>query len=432
MKNNVVFSFLIGLILFSAIISYDNGLIANNYSENKSFSELTQESYYATSGTEFFNETSFPRYDIATKSLGMLEYPNKINPVIAKFGDNFSIVISTISSASDWNFSLVGSNNTISLDILSSSYVDSDKKWYFNVIPTAQIEGLYDLEIACSLGDDYQTHAVNLVEKKEYPFTFVHISDLHFPSEQYEDNTTDINLQEFEKIRALDPDFVICTGDLIQGPTLVYLDPETDEPLAGEIQLKLALWALDTLNLPVYYIHGNHEFSQSSIVPDNLEANWYRYFGKTRYQNFSYLDWEFIGFGSSFEGLTTDEIKEVRKILAANSDVANVFYYHYDFNSNPSDFISSFPIEVALYGHDHQDKLYRQGHTVYHDQAPLFEHSFGILTITNSTSITIEGNVYNFDLTYMQTDTTNAYSIVLIVPLIAMFYMIIRKRRTKI
>ena len=261
--------------------------------------ENPQLNYYANSPNEFFNETQNPRYALVTRFFGLIEYPNKANPSIIVYNENLDIITTASSSATGWNFSLHKSDLSQTLNIVSSKY--ENEKWYFETLPTQMEEGLYDLQLNCSEGDDYQTHAVKIVEDKTYPFTFVHISDTHFPAYDDEDlNTSDVNFVEFEKIKALNPDFIILTGDIMQGPTLYFLDPTTDEAMKGEIQLRLALWALDTLDLPVYYIHGNHEFSQSTMIPDIIEDNWYNYLGPIRYQNFTYLDWTMVGFGSSF------------------------------------------------------------------------------------------------------------------------------------
>ncbi|MHA1418083.1 MAG: metallophosphoesterase family protein [Candidatus Heimdallarchaeaceae archaeon] len=440
MKSKSIITIVFCVLFISSVISfneYGSEVIAE-YQDQNPLIEL-EERYNATSSEEFFNETSFPRYHLAARPFGMIQYPNKANPKIALFGEQITVIVNTSSDATDWIFTLVNGTTEISLDIINQEY--ANETWQFRTLPSSQIEGLYDLQLDCSTGDDYQTHAVQLVESKQYPFNFIHISDLHFPAELSETNTTDINLEEMEKIKKLNPDFIICTGDLIQGPTTVFVDPETGKPLRSEIQLRLGLWALDTLNLPIYYIHGNHEFSQSNLVPDNLEENWYNYLGPLRYQNFSYLDWDFVGFGSSFEGLNSAEIQQLRIILNENSGTANVLYYHYDFNNNAGDFIKSFPIEFAAYGHIHEYDLSRKGYTVYHRQAPLFYRGFSTITITNATSltlhsetsgITVHSETYNFDLTYRPATNpteTDSYTFLITVPALLVIAISIRKKK---
>lgn len=392
--------------------------------------------YFANSPDEFFNETQNPRYALVARFFGMIQYPNKANPSIIVFNEKLNIITTGSSSASDWNFTLHKTNSSQILNIISSDYVD--EKWYFEVLPTQMEEGLYDLQLNCSEGSDYQTHSVKIIEEKTYPFTFVHISDAHFPSYTYSNdtafNSSDINLEELAKIKELDPDFVIFTGDLIQGPTLYFLNPVTGKHMRGEIQLRLGLWALDTLDLPVYCIHGNHEFSQSTMVPDIVEDNWYNYLGPIRYQNFTYLDWTMVGFGSSFEGLNSVEFQKVDQILAQNSDEATILYYHYDFplgvNAQPSSFLRRFPIEVTLYGHAHEEDLYLSRGTLYHCQEPLFDRGFTQFTILNETSLSVDSQTFNFELLpYIPPTTPTPSNYAYLFAFLAVFTLAVRKKK---
>jgi hypothetical protein len=395
MKNqNVAYIllFVLTLTLFSSVEN-SSSLEDSTLPEGREAPEIN---YTATSTDEIFNETSFPRYHIAAKPFGMIQYPNKVNPAIKLFEEQIMIEVAGSSVISDWNFTLIEGNVSFSLDIIESQYTEG--MWVLSTLPEIQRAGLYDLQLNCSEGDDYQTHAIQILEEKNYPFKFVHLSDLHLPVYSTDINTSDIAINEIDDIRATDPDFIVVTGDLIQGPTLIIVDPETGKGMRAEVQLKFAIWYLDLLNLPVFYIHGNHEFSQSSLVPDNLEEQWYRYFGPIRYQNFTYLDWTFVGFGSSFEGLEQSEFDEVSEILAQNSNGSTVLYYHYDFADQATSLIRKFPIELALYGHVHSEDLYMKKNTLYHQQAPLFYGAFSSFSIFNETSLNVHSQNFTFIL----------------------------------
>ena len=397
-------------------------------------------SYYASSPYDYFNESKHPRYPLSTRPLGIIQYPHKAYPVIAEYNEEFEVIIEVPESSEDLNLKLINGSTSIDLDITDSEY--KDDKRFLTVIPSNNIEGLYDLQLNCSEDDDYQTHAVKIVEEKQYPFTFVQISDLHFPT--YIDtgiNTTEINLEEFIKIRALDPDFVICTGDIIQGPQLLFLNPEGGT-MSGESQLKLALWALDLLNLPVFIIPGNHEFSESSLVPDSLTGNWYRYMGYIRYQSFDFLDWSFVGFGSSFEGLNQNEIESLDDILTTVANNSNIFYYHYDFNGDATRFTNKFPIEVALYGHYHEadgtleentKQFYFEDYTLFHLEGPLYGRYFTHFTVNNQTSLSAKAETYNFILKSYPPMKTNAsfYLTLVISSIIIVFVLKSIKRKRK-
>ncbi|MHA1686482.1 MAG: metallophosphoesterase family protein, partial [Candidatus Heimdallarchaeaceae archaeon] len=230
-----------------------------------------------------------------------------------------------------------------------------------------------------------------------YPFTFVHISDPHFPAytESEDINTTAINLQKIEEIRKQKPDFAICTGDIIQGPTLVFKNPTTGKSLAAEVQLKLALWALDKLDVPVFIIAGNHDYEQSSLLPDNPKEVWKKYMGGP-FVNFSYLDWSFVGFGSSFDGLSESEMQELNGILSSYDYTPITLFYHYNFRSQATSVINKHTVVIALYGHIHQEKLYMKNGTLYHCQDTLFHKEYSTFYILNSTSAKFMAKIYNF------------------------------------
>ena len=97
--------------------------------------------------------------------------------------------------------------------------------------------------------------------------------------------------------------------------------------------------------------------------------------------------------------------------------------------------IKRYPIELALYGHEHSDALYRQGHTVYHRQRPLFQEGFSEIIVTNSTSATLHDQTYNFDLSYVPvvpTEETSSYSFLIVIPAIVVLAMYIRKRKANL
>jgi predicted MPP superfamily phosphohydrolase len=421
----------------SVILQSGNiGTIAEINEDNEIHFQV--DSYNATSARDYFNESKHPRYPLVTLPFGMIQYPHKALPAIIEFDEDFTIAVQATKSASDWVFTLIDGTTSFGLEIIDSKY-ENDQR-VFTVTPSQNTAGLYDLQLNCSEGDDYQTHSVNIVDKKEYPFTFVQISDAHFPTYYGTGiNTTEINLEEIEKIRLLNPDFVICTGDFVQGPQLMFFNPETGKPMTQKSQIRLALWALDLLELPVYIIAGNHEFSPSNLVPDDLTEAWHKYFGPYRYQNFDYLDWSFVGFGSDSRGLNADELDAVKGILNEKAGRANILYYHFDFAGDATELIKKYPIEVGIYGHHHEVtgelretsvEIHYEGDTLYHLQGPLYGRYFELFTINNATSLTLNNTLHNFILepyTPEKTSVNTYFAILSIFLLIG--YNFIRKRR---
>ena len=395
--------------------------------------------YNATSSRDYFNESKHPRYPLVTQPFGAIQYPHKASPTIVEYEEEFQIAVQATKSATDWLFTLIDGVTTVSLDIIDSEY--KDDKRIFTVSSSQNTEGLFDLQMNCSESDDYQTHAVKIVEEKTYPFTFVQISDAHFPTYFGTGiNTTEINLEEIEKIRLLEPDFVLCTGDLVQGPQLMFFNPETGKPMSMQSQVRLGLWALDLLEIPVYYIAGNHEFSPSNLLPDDLTEAWHKYLGPLRYQNFNYLDWSFVGFGTDFPGLYPEEKNALKAILNEEAGKANILYYHFDFDGDATELINQYPIEVGLYGHRHEDtgelregtiENYYSGDTFYHLQGPLYGRYFSLFTINNATGLTLNDTLHNFVLKPYTPEKTNANSILFTLGILFVMTLNIRRKRRR-
>lgn len=404
------------------LLSFNSDLSTSSYgfsekNENVSF-ELE---YYATSPNEYFNETKHPRYNLVARPIDLIVSPNKGSPAIIEFDENFEVTINsaeldeivTVTTDSvqvpdTWELSLVNTENTIELEILS--FHGNDIGHVLSVQSLMNIEGLYDLQFNCSSGDDYQTHSVKIVEEKEYPFKFLHLSDSHFPC-YGEINTTDINLEYIEEIKAFDLDFVIFTGDLIEGgPAWLFVNPEDDLPLAAEIQVRLGLWALDLLELPVYIVAGNHDLDASPILSDNPRAIWKKYLGENLIINFEFLDWKYIGYSVTESGLTSSEYSSVQDIVSAThaNNVPTVLIYHSNYASQASDLRKLYSIEVMLFGHEHDERLYTKDNTLYHCEAPMYENSSSIFTVLNGTSISLDDTIYDFTILLQEISETSS------------------------
>ena len=440
MKSTAIFLVLTFFLMSSLYLQTGIKEVNAKLSNNDGF-QFQVDQYNATSSRDYFNESKHPRYPLVTQPFGMIQYPHKAFPTIIEYDEEFKIAIQATKSATDWLFTLIDGTTSVNLEIIDSDYKDDQS--IFTVSPSQNTEGLYDLQLNCSEGDDYQTHAVKIIEEKQYPYTFVQISDAHFPTYFNTGiNSTEINLEEIEKIRLLNPDFVICTGDLVQGPQLMFLNPETGKPMSMKSQIRLGLWALDLLNIPVYYIAGNHEFSPSNLVPDDLIESWHYYFGPRRYQNFDYLDWSFVGFGTDFPGLFADEMDAIKGILNEVAGKANVLYYHFDFAGDATELINKYPIEVGIYGHRHEDtgelrstsvEIYYSSDTLYHLQGALYGRYFELFTINNETSLTLNNTLHNFILEpYTPEKTSTSAYLVMLSAIFVISFNIRKKRRNKI
>lgn len=404
-------------------MSFNWSVNSDNFSSNLE--------YHTTSPIEYFNETKHPRYNLVARPIDLIVSPNKGRPAIAEFNENFTVIIDSANLPDSWELYLVNTVIEIELEILD--HYSSDDGRVLTVQPSSNVAGLYDLQFNCSSGDDYQTHSVKIVKNKEYPYRFIHLSDSHFPC-YGEINTTDINLKYIEEIKTFDLDFVIFTGDFIEGgPAWLFVNPEDNKPLAAEIQLKLSLWALDLLDLPVYIVAGNHDLDSSPIIPDVPRVIWEKYLGENPIIHFEYLEWMYIGYSVTDNGLSSNQYTSVKEAIgsADRSNIPIVMFYHYNYASQASEIRKLHSIEIMLYGHEHDERLYTKDHTLYHCEAPMYENSSSIFTVLNGTSVGLDDTVYDFSILLQETEETDnsTYFLLILVP-ISILYLL-QKRRKK-
>ena len=376
----------------------------------------------ATSSTEYFNETSYPRYSLVARPIDMILYPNKGNPKIVEFNESFEIVVAAEADTDEWEFFLINDTVIIDLNILNSNYFNN--RWSFNVEPAVNSVGLYDLQLNCSQGDDYQTHSVKIVEERTYPFNFLHISDSHFPSYDIY-NTTDIDLELIQELKTLDVEFAIFTGDLIEGASAqMFVDPATGYSLAASVQIKLGLWAFDLLDMPVYIIGGNHDLDSSAPLPDDPPVEWKKYLGSYPIMNFDFLNWSFIGYSATINGLSATYLNDVKAILNDKSVNPNVMFYHSDYQSQATNLRKSYNIEVMLYGHEHHYEQYVSKNTLYYCQSPMFYNESTVFTVLNSTAVSLKGTEYDFSPLIFYTETPTESEKPTESSSLALFYML--------
>ncbi|MHA1201093.1 MAG: metallophosphoesterase family protein [Candidatus Heimdallarchaeaceae archaeon] len=426
-RKTLLFQVILTILLSNTILLNNSSNLISATSDNSDSAPFKLANYNATSSTEYFNETSHPRYSLVSRPIDLITYPHKGYPEIIIFDEFFTVLVNTTSDASDWVFNLKSGSETVFLNILHTKYEAG--LWHFNLKPSINSTGLFDLQLNCSSGSDYQTHSVKIMPEKSYPFRFVHLSDTHFPSYDVY-NTTDICLRNIEEIKEQDIDFVIFTGDLINGPSWMFVDPLTQRPLAAEVGMRLALWAMDLLDLPVYIIAGNHDLDSSTILPDDPSTIWKKYLGENPVLNYSFLDWSFIGFGSTKEGLNQNDFDFLKSAVSSRANSPNVLFYHSNYKEQASTIRHSYNIEVMLYGHEHKEIRSVKDHTLYYCQAPLFYNASTIFTVLNETHLEMKDHTYDFTI-LLEEVTESSYILTLFtsMTLFTIAYVIIRKRK---
>lgn len=122
---------------------------------------------------------------------------------------------------------------------------------------------------------------------KENEFFFVQISDLQFgmyrpDADDYPE--TDLVRLAIERLNALEPDFVLCTGDLIDIP-------------GSEKQMGHAREMLKDLNrnIPFLAVPGNHDVGDA---PSRDDLAWFRRHIGRDWFSFNHGGWHFVGLNS--------------------------------------------------------------------------------------------------------------------------------------
>jgi hypothetical protein len=118
--------------------------------------------------------------------------------------------------------------------------------------------------------------------------------------------------EAMDKLNLLEPEFVVCVGDLIEGYT------QEEAALTG-------MWAelreiVARLTMPFFYVPGNHDVSDPA-----MDGRWDRIFGR-RYYSFVYRDVLFLCLNSQDRGerrtgLSDAQIAWAREVLARHPAV---------------------------------------------------------------------------------------------------------------
>jgi predicted phosphodiesterase len=125
-----------------------------------------------------------------------------------------------------------------------------------------------------------------------------------------------------DEVRTIDPEFVICVGDLIEG--------YTDDTLAMHAQWDSIISTVKTLSCPFYFVPGNHDISNESDR-DIYEKRT----GKKRYYSFNYKKNHFVILDNTMTYFSTpqpvdeEQLEWLRKDLKKNRGASNTFvFYH--------------------------------------------------------------------------------------------------------
>jgi hypothetical protein len=221
--------------------------------------------------------------------------------------------------------------------------------------------GLYDLEVRIGGRRYTERRAVAVLPERVAGLTLAHCSDLHVlkpTAEALEDRTGRI-LALIERLNALRPDVVVCTGDLIS-----RYDP-AKRPLPAKTirwQIRWVAEHLGEIEAPLYVTIGNHDVAfrgtrkawyaamggAGGERPDDASVDWGPYH-LSLLDAFAYYDGRNVLRASAF---TADQLAWLRADMAATDpDATRLLFAHYDYHHQLPGILPFLGLDGFFYGH---------------------------------------------------------------------------------
>jgi len=326
--------------------------------------------------------------NVSTEPLGdtltVIQKPLLNIPEIVVPGENFEILCTAPSTASNWQAQLVHNDYSVELPISGSIYYPDMQRWYLTATaPHSDFYELFDLKVTASgVIDDITRDAIHIIPQEKDSYYFIHITDPHLPTHIYypdpqaETDTSEmVDLREvINDINLINPEFVLLTGDFINEGEL--------EDFENRRYYSMAQRMLTEFDVPVYLVSGNHDIGgwPDTPVPDgSARHNWWRFFGWKWLQNppvsdpyytqnysFDYGNTHYVGMEAyiNYDGYMSDTYGNTsfipsqldwldNDLLNAPPNCNKVLFYHMDFAGQIN--LSEMEADMALYGHIHNN-----------------------------------------------------------------------------
>ena len=171
-----------------------------------------------------------------------------------------------------------------------------------------------------------------------------------------------------DEIKLLDPDFVMCVGDLIEG----Y---ETDTTVMYA-QWDSILATIETLPCKFYFVPGNHELQNETDRAIYVEKT-----GVKRYYSFNYENSHFIILDNSMtywaqpQEMGAEQLAWLEKDLEKHKQMDNIFaFYHiptyiYALRENRTDTLvqifEKYGVDAVFTGHHHEYSYFNRNNIEY-------------------------------------------------------------------
>jgi predicted phosphodiesterase len=203
--------------------------------------------------------------------LDLLRVPNNGQPVVARAGDNFEVILL---AESELQLELDGSFFPLPV----SWQEERGERVYGEArLPKALASGCYALHAVKGETRDINLRSVYVVDALPDTYAFAHLTDMHTGTKRHQRSDRDILLEIIGQVNASDADFTIITGDL------------TDHGTAEEFASFLDI--VDTCRMPTFVTPGNHDRTDSNYA-DYFERLTYAFcYGEDGYLSFDTKDY---------------------------------------------------------------------------------------------------------------------------------------------
>jgi predicted MPP superfamily phosphohydrolase len=386
--------FLNGTIPYTQGVSLGNGSYQATLPPTHYGLEFSAEGYndgdasatIALAGTTYVNAELFPTDWTPAQgdTLTVIMRPILTVPEIVLDGDAFVVEAIAPPLTEGWSAALRRGETRHDLAISGSVYDSDHERWFLNVsVPTGVAAEIYDLVVeAEGVIADTAAHAVAVRNSIDTSFYFVHITDTHLPTHLfYGDDGWGADTTEMDDLRAVisdinltNPAFVLVTGDLIN-------EGETED-LLGQRAFTKTQRLLETLDVPVFVVAGNHDVGgwDSTPVPDGTaRRTWWKFFGwrylaapppgdavYTQNYSFDYGGAHFVGLEAyinyddwrrqiyGWESFTDRQLEWLLDDLSLVDPASpRILFYHCDFDDELN--LASLGVDCALWGHIHSN-----------------------------------------------------------------------------
>ncbi len=313
-------------------------------------------------------------FDVYEKGKPDIKRPIFTIPKIQERGKNIEVTVTASEEPNSWSVKLSSPYEyPKELDIQDINRTNDDR-WEIRCrIPDSIESGLYDLTVKNEFGSDSEYHAVQVSDKIDDEFKFIHMSDLHIGYDEEFYSIANVK-RAIREANLINPDFVFITGDVCDKVMGWYKDQQPD-PMDQD---RRALQLLQRFEVPIYVGSGNHDWSYDGYDDDRQNIESYKRWVNPNLNfsfdygdyHFSYMDTKsYVCWLNPDSPMTTSGIDWLQKDLEKNMDMAQRFVgYHHPVYPDTFDddtvkarlaqTLIDYNVSMALTGHTHIQSIH--------------------------------------------------------------------------